>query len=160
MARKPMGEVVHVEPLGTDLVNLAWCLALDASTFPHASIPPLHGYDPLMPARWIARVAGSTGVMGFLATSIRGPVLYISGLAVVESWRRMGVGRALLAVAIATARRQGFSALVLHVSTGNDAAIRLYHNENFRILKRAPGFYSAEHFPDRGDAFEMALLLS
>lgn len=142
-----------VEGLGSDLVALAQAHALDATVFPHSSIPPIFGDDG-PPAVWIARAEPEGPVVGFVATRANRTTLEISGLAVDPPHRRTGIGRALLRAAVRSARARGFATVELHVSTGNAEAVALYASERFRRARRVEGFYSAR-FPDSGDAWVM-----
>jgi RimJ/RimL family protein N-acetyltransferase len=53
------------------------------------------------------------------------------GLMVAKSFRRQGIGRALLAAAVKWARENGITKLELHVFPHNEAAIRLYERFGF-----------------------------
>lgn len=150
--RLPKGAVV--EPVGADLVALAQAHALDATEFPHQSLPPILGGDA-PPSVWIARVDQGGPVVGFVATRVNGLALEIEGLAVETAHRRLGLARALLRAALRSARARGFERVELHVSTGNDAALALYASERFIQAARLPGFYSSPRFPDGGDAWVM-----
>lgn len=143
-----------IEPVGSDLVALAQCHALDATVFPHASLPPILTTDPAAPSVWIARAAGGP-VLGFVGTRAQLGVLEIMGLAVDPSHRRGGIGSALVRAAARSARARGLDRIALRVSTGNVGAIALYTREGFRKAQRVRGFYSAEIFPDGGDAWVM-----
>ncbi len=144
-----------IEPLGSDLVALAQCTALDASIFPHPSLPPV--LDARIPSVLVARMG--TEVIGFVGGVRRGGTLDIVGIGVAPEHRQRGVGRALVRAAIASATERQFSKIVLHVSTGNEAAVLLYTNEGFRITRTLRGYYSARRFPNNGDAYEMTLSL-
>ena len=58
---------------------------------------------------------------------------YINAVAVVETARGKGVGRALLEDAIAQASYLGMSSVALHVDPRNSTAIGLYASEGFEI---------------------------
>jgi ribosomal protein S18 acetylase RimI-like enzyme len=154
VARVRKASSALIEGLGADLVALAQAHALDATVFPHASIPPVFG-DDAAPAVWIARLEPEGPVIGFVATRASRATLEISGLAVDAAHRRTGVGRALVRAAVRSARARGFDTVELHVSTGNEAALALYANERFRKARLVEGFYSAGRFPDGGDAWVM-----
>jgi ribosomal protein S18 acetylase RimI-like enzyme len=143
-----------VEPIGADLVALAQAHALDITTFPHQSLPPVLGGDTA-PSVWVARAEREGPVVGFIATRANRSALEISGLAVDPSHRRAGLGRALVRAAVRSARSRGFSTVELHVSTGNAVAIALYTSERFREETRVSGFYASGSFPDGGDAWLM-----
>ncbi|MBX3190924.1 MAG: GNAT family N-acetyltransferase [Labilithrix sp.] len=144
-----------IEPVGSDLVALAQCHALDATIFPHTSLPPVFASDPLAPAIWIARVEAGGPVVGFVGTRAQQDVLEIVGLAVDPAHRRAGIGRALVRAAARSARARGLDRIALHVSTGNQAAIELYTREGFRKAELLPGFYASRRFPDEGNAYVM-----
>jgi ribosomal protein S18 acetylase RimI-like enzyme len=68
---------------------------------------------------------------GFIAGDIPG-----LGIGVDPSWRGQGIGRALLASTVATAREQGHPALGLSVSERNRVARRLYKRVGFVVVRR------------------------
>lgn len=142
---------------GTDLVALAQCMALDATVFPHASVPLVPGGGP--PSVWVARAEANGPVIAFVATMRRANRLEIVGVAVDPAHRRSGIGRALLRAVIDSARERGLAMVTLHVSTANEGALALYEREGFtahRLLRR---FYSPARFGNGGDAYEMVLRL-
>ena len=144
-----------IEPVGADLVALAQAHALDATVFPHSSLPPVFGGAGVAPVVWIARAEPGGPVVGFVGTRARDGALEISGIAVEPAHQRAGIGRALVRAALRSARLRGLEIVSLHVSTGNAVAIRLYTSEGFRKAERLAGFYSAKRFPDAGDAWLM-----
>ena len=154
MARVRRTTSALIEPLGSDLVALAQAHALDATVFPHPSIPPVFGAD-FAPTVWIARPDYGGPVVGFIATRANRDALEIAGLAVDDPYRRAGIGRALVRAAVRSARSRGMDIVTLHVSTGNAEALALYASERFRKDRRVEGFYSARRFPDGGDAWVM-----
>jgi GNAT superfamily N-acetyltransferase len=87
-----------IEPVGADLVALAQAHALDATVFPHSSLPLVFGGQ--VPVLWIARAEYGGPVLGFVGTRAREGVLEISGLAVTPAHQREGLGRALVRAAV------------------------------------------------------------
>ncbi len=144
-----------IEPLGgDDLVALAQCHALDATVFPHVSLPKVLG----LPSVFVAKDDG--GVVGFAAiSSADRRVMEIRGLAVDPARRRLGIGRQLLRAVVREARARRAGHVLLHVSTANDAAVSLYESERFGVVERVPGFYRGRAFGDGGDAFVMVRAL-
>lgn len=134
---------------------LAQAHALDATMFPHPSLPFVFGGGGVPPAVWIARAEPGGPVMGFVATRAQRGVLEISGLAVEPGHQRRGLGRLLVRAAVRSARKRRLEAVSLHVSTGNAAAVALYVSENFAKAERLVAYYSARRFPDGGDAWLM-----
>jgi ribosomal protein S18 acetylase RimI-like enzyme len=149
---------VLIEPLGSDLVALAQCHALDASVFPHPSLPAV--LAGVAPSVLIARLEAKGPVAGFIASRTKEGMLEIVGVAVESEHRGRGVGRALVRGAIANARSRDLDAVTLHCSTGNLAALELYTTEGFRPARRLHRFYNPARFPDGGDAFVMLLALT
>jgi RimJ/RimL family protein N-acetyltransferase len=76
------------------------------------------------------------------------------GLMVAASWRRRGVGRALLDEAVAWARASGVRKLELHVFPHNEPAIALY--ESFGFEREG---YRRAHYR-RGDEYVDAILMA
>jgi ribosomal protein S18 acetylase RimI-like enzyme len=136
---------VIIEPIGGDLLAFAQCCALDATAFPHSSLPVDSTHAVL-----VARVEERGLVMGFAATQLYGRRLAIIGLAVDPKMRRRGIGRALIRRVKAMAASQGLHEVVLHVAVDNAAAIALYEDEGFHPEKRIRGFYRT------GDAWLLA----
>ncbi len=90
----------------------------------------------------VAEVEGRVG--GFLTLTFEeGPVYvvpearpyaHIGDLAVDESLRRRGIGRALMTAAEAAAAKRGYRELVIGVLSGNTAAEAAYRNQGYRDL--------------------------
>jgi len=136
---------VIIEPIGGDLLAFAQCCALDATAFPHSSLPR-DSTDAVL----VAREEERGPVVGFAATERLGRRLAIVGLAVDRKLRRRGIGRALIRRVKAWAARQGLRDVVLHVAVDNAVAIALYEDEGFVPEKRLRGFYRT------GDAWLMS----
>jgi ribosomal-protein-alanine N-acetyltransferase len=102
-----------------------------------------------------ARVAiaeGSDGLAGFgilhiesmeLENGKSGRAAYVMTLDVDPGYRRVGLGRRLMAAMEAQAQADGCAEMVLHVFTGNVEAIRFYERVGFNRSHRAEGFYGA-----------------
>lgn len=94
------------------------------------------------------------GYAGLLAP--RGaPESDIQTIAVAESARRHGLGRALIGSLIAEARRRGAKEIFLEVRADNPGAQRLYAEFGFEELGVRRGYYQ----PDNVDAIVMRLLV-
>ncbi len=144
---------VILSPVGGDLVAFAQCCALDATVFPHSSLP-----DDATRAVFVARLRSDGPVVGFVATSMKGArarsaigprVVAIIGLAVDLQHRGRGLGGALLLHACREAAKRGLGQALLCVAVSNAGAIRLYESLGFTITRRRLGFYRT------GDAYEM-----
>jgi ribosomal-protein-alanine acetyltransferase len=83
------------------------------------------------------------------------PEAQILDIAVAPDSARRGLGRFLLDVILAHARRLGLKKATLEVRAGNEAALALYRAAGFSVVGRRPRFY-----PDGEDAVLMDLGLS
>jgi ribosomal protein S18 acetylase RimI-like enzyme len=133
-----------IEPIGGDLLAFAQCCALDATVFPHSSLPVDSTHAVL-----VAREEERGPVIGFAATQRLGRRIAVIGLAVDARHRRRGLGAALLSRVVELAQDLDLREVALHVAVKNEAAIALYDREGFRPVRRLRGFYRT------GDAWEM-----
>jgi ribosomal protein S18 acetylase RimI-like enzyme len=87
----------------------------------------------------------SDALVGFVILHIEeaeeGRIGYIITLDVAPELRRRGIAGALMSEAERQAHMDGCAVLVLHVFTGNEAAIRFYAGTGFVRSHRAEGFY-------------------
>jgi [ribosomal protein S18]-alanine N-acetyltransferase len=87
----------------------------------------------------------SDALVGFVILHIeeaeKGRVGYIITLDVVPELRRRGIAEALMSEAERRAQMDGCAALVLHVFTGNEVAIRFYADMGFVRLHQVEEFY-------------------
>ncbi len=90
--------------------------------------------DPLRP--------GDGCLIGFHCFWIVFEELRLMKLAVRESMRRQGIGRALVAEAIGMGMTEGSSRAVLEVRNSNEAAQRLYRELGFVSIGVRRGYYS------------------
>ncbi|MBT2443856.1 GNAT family N-acetyltransferase [Streptomyces sp. ISL-36] len=126
---------------------------LDRSTWSplHAVLPaPEPPYDPFFDARhrpedYLVAESADGVVLGYLRLVPPTPlacnahVRQIQGLAVAESARGRGVGRALLRAALAETLRQGGNRITLRVLGHNAPARALYASEGFAVEGVLPG---------------------
>jgi GNAT superfamily N-acetyltransferase len=84
-------------------------------------------------AAWLRLLPASDPGFGFVAEGI--PELTIG---VIASWRRRGIGRALLRALAAQARSAGVAGISLTVERGNPARA-LYQQEGFRMIANDEG---------------------
>ena len=75
---------------------------------------------------------------------------HIVSIAVLQAFRRRGIGEALLQQALAAMRDRACEEAFLEVRVSNEPAIALYRKLGFSISKRLPGYYR-----DGEDAYEM-----
>lgn len=87
-------------------------------------------------------VALSGGVIGYIGVQEICGEAYITNIAVTESARRCGVGRALLQAACDGARARECEFITLEVRVGNVSARALYESEGFCKVGQRKNFYS------------------
>jgi len=81
-------------------------------------------------------------VIGYVAVVVRNNMGHVFSVAVVERFRRRGIGRALLKEAIDALRRRGIKDFRLEVRESNHAAQQLYRSLGFKEEGKIPGYYS------------------
>jgi ribosomal-protein-alanine N-acetyltransferase len=91
----------------------------------------------------ISVLALSAGeLVGFCVAQMEDQVGYVVTLDVAAPWRRKGLARTLMSALEEKVSAAGGRAMALHVSTGNQAAIRLYEGIGYGRVGTAEGFYS------------------
>ncbi|HTY80302.1 MAG TPA: ribosomal protein S18-alanine N-acetyltransferase [Candidatus Bathyarchaeia archaeon] len=85
------------------------------------------------------RVGGR--VVGYLCLWEIGHEIHITNLAVHPEWRRRGVGRRLLAFAMAEGKARGVTLAFLEVRPSNAQAVKLYESLQFQVIGRRTGYY-------------------
>jgi ribosomal-protein-alanine acetyltransferase len=91
--------------------------------------------EELTDLRRRAVVACDDAVVGYVVTSVVDDVVDLQRLVVHPGHRRRGLARALLAAVREDTR------MLLEVSAGNEAALRLYAAEGFSEIHRRPRYY-------------------
>ncbi|HEY7912864.1 MAG TPA: ribosomal protein S18-alanine N-acetyltransferase [Blastocatellia bacterium] len=81
--------------------------------------------------------------LGFLAGWIVEDELHINNIASHPTYRRLGIGRALLEEAVLAGRRRGAAFILLEVRASNEAAQQLYRKLGFVIIGRRRDYYRA-----------------
>jgi [ribosomal protein S18]-alanine N-acetyltransferase len=62
---------------------------------------------------------------------------------VLSEARRSGLGSALLRESETRLRQRGCTEIYLETAVDNEAALKLYHKQGYRILRTLPGYYHA-----------------
>jgi ribosomal-protein-alanine N-acetyltransferase len=88
---------------------------------------------------WVMREDGR--VIGYLCLWEIADELHITNIAVHPSFRRQGVGRALLGGVLDDARERRLRLVVLEVRPSNTEARTLYERFGFRVIGRRRGYY-------------------
>lgn len=84
---------------------------------------------------------GRRGIVGYLCLWEIGHEIHITNLAVHPEWRRRGVGRRLLAGALAEGIVRGVVLAFLEVRPSNTRALALYESLGFQVIGRRNGYY-------------------
>ena len=97
---------------------------------------------------FVARVAngqaglGSPGLAGYIVARLGADELHINNVAVRDSYRRRGIGRALLDKILAAGKRSRCQCAYLELRAGNSGARSLYEKCGFRVIARRVRYYS------------------
>lgn len=94
--------------------------------------------------RYVIAVDGEGAALGYAGLRAVGVEGDVQTIAVAESARGRGIGRALLAELLAEAERRGVRELFLEVRADNAAARALYESVGFREIGVRPRYYQPE----------------
>ena len=103
------------------------------------TLPQLAGVIS-MPGTWLTIARVDAAALGFALVRSVLDECELLLLAVHPAWRGRGIGGALLADSLKTARRRGIKSMNLEVRASN-TAIKLYENTGFEYVHRRPGYY-------------------
>ena len=96
----------------------------------------------------VARVADSerkrvpTRLAGYIVGRMGADELHINNVAVRDSYRRRGIGRALLNSILEAGKRSRVPYAFLELRAGNSAALALYEECGFQVTSRRTRYYS------------------
>ena len=137
----PEEGLVLREPTPDDMGPL---LYLEAVSFtfdlPDWYIPYIEGKPELVRVAQIGDAV--VGMVLLMLIHDQPEVLYIGNLAVLPEYRRLGIGSALLDWAAEFGKVNGFTALALHVHTGNPNAQSLYLKHGFAVIDLTEEYYT------------------
>jgi len=103
------------------------------------TLPQISGVM-LMPGTWLTIARLDAIPLGFALVRSVLDECELLLLAVDPVWRGRGIGDALLASSLSTARRRGIASMNLEVRASN-SAIKLYEKFGFEYVHRRPGYY-------------------
>jgi ribosomal-protein-alanine N-acetyltransferase len=96
----------------------------------------------------VARIADSehkrvaSRLAGYIVGRMGADELHINNVAVRDSYRRRGIGRALLNRILEAGKRSGVPYAFLELRAGNSPALALYEECGFRVTARRSKYYS------------------
>lgn len=85
---------------------------------------------------------GFPSLAGYIVARLGAEELHINNVAVRESYRRRGIGRALIDKILAAGMRSGVKCAFLELRAGNSAALSLYEKCGFRVTARRNKYYA------------------
>ncbi len=97
---------------------------------------------------FVARIAAAAperrfpNLAGYIVARLGADELHINNVAVRDSFRRRGIGRALLDRILAAGMRKGVKCAFLELRAGNSAALSLYEKCGFRVTARRTRYYA------------------
>jgi ribosomal-protein-alanine N-acetyltransferase len=104
---------------------------------------------------WVYEVGGS--IIGHMVLMTAADEAHLLNITIAPSWRRQGLGKALMRHAMNAARLQHVRVLFLEVRPSNRAAIELYEKTGFEAFALRKGYYPAQQ--GREDALVMRAFL-
>lgn len=138
--------------------DISSVMAIQIASFPDPWTPLAYAmelrHNPS--ARYAVETDGDGAIRGYIGWWETPYGATITQVAVDASRRRAGVGRALVACAVESARSAGCETLQLEVRAANEGAQAFYRSLGFEEVSRREGYYEA---PD-DDAVVMALPLA
>jgi [ribosomal protein S18]-alanine N-acetyltransferase len=93
---------------------------------------------------WVAEAAlpdGSHRVVGMIVTWLIVDEAHVGTIAVHPDYRKLGIGRRLLAICLAATAKKGAVQALLEVRRGNDGARRMYERFGFEVVGVRPRYY-------------------
>jgi ribosomal-protein-alanine N-acetyltransferase len=129
--------------------------AIDRACFAQNTVTVSAELDRPWAELWLARLGEGSPPVGYLLAWHVADELHVLSVATLPAHQRQGVGRALLAHAIAFAARERVRLILLEVRCSNSRAIELYRSLGFGVVGTRPRYY-ADNFED---ATEMSLEL-
>jgi ribosomal-protein-alanine N-acetyltransferase len=111
--------------------------------------------DLMLVARSARKTTGTSTLAGYIVARETAGELHINNVAVRESFRRKGLGSALITEVLKKARELAAKAAFLEVRSSNIAAQEMYSRCGFKSIARRPNYYSEP----REDAMIMTRLL-
>lgn len=133
--------------------------ALHAPSFPDAW--PAEAFRSLIARDGVTVLIGvddEGSPRGFILVQCVAGEAEVLTFCVAEAFRRSGLGRSLLAAALALAAEQGAEQMFLEVGEGNGPALRLYRRAGFGEVGRRAAYY--HHGLDASDAIVMRKVLN
>jgi len=158
LPKSPFSPVLEWRPLRA--ADLAYVAALEASI--HRAPWTLGNFRDALAAGYCARVGEREGrIVAYGVLMLAPGEAQLLNLSVVPDARRQGLGRALLDLFVADARRLGADQMFLEVRVSNTPAIALYEAEgSARVGRRASYYPDRDPLASREDALVMRRALA
>jgi ribosomal-protein-alanine N-acetyltransferase len=144
IAHQPIGQVI-IRRMERKDVSAVYAIDVLSFTLPWSERSYVYDLEKNTAARmWVAEVtdiSGSTRVIGMLVMWLIVDEAHIGTLAVHPDFRRMGIGRQLVQIALDEARQAGAAYVYLEVRRSNLAAQSLYREFGFKQVGVRPRYY-------------------
>jgi len=96
--------------------------------------------DPLA-LNLVASIKGESAICAYLCAQIILDEVHIHNIAVIEDYRRQGIGKTLLEYAEAAGRGKGADSAILEVRVDNEPALAMYTHLGYRRIGRRRRYY-------------------
>ena len=83
----------------------------------------------------------NAGFIAFYANDTKKSIAFLSMIAVLDSYQRLGLGQALLDVALEKSKKRGMQKLQLQVRKDNIKALAFYQKNNFNVFSETEDYY-------------------
>jgi ribosomal-protein-alanine N-acetyltransferase len=142
-------ETIHIRPM--QVGDLEQVQAIDRLSFSLPWPPNAYRYELTEnPASilWVAeacRPDRDCKVVGMIVIWLILDEAHIATIAIHPDYRRIGIGKRLLMVALDDCQKKGARQAMLEVRAGNSGAQELYRKFGFEIVYRRPRYYKDNH---------------
>jgi len=140
---------INIRPMQVDDVEQVCFIDRQSFTLPWPDNAYYHELKDNLAARlWVAeniQLSGERKIVGMIVMWLVLDEAHIATLAVHPDFRREGVGKRLLMVALREAIQSGASQALLEVRAKNQAAQALYGHFGFEVVGCRPRYYKDNH---------------
>lgn len=141
MSQMVAQKIIHIRDIRPEDLRSVYEIAQDSFKDPYPLRLLRHIRDTNPEGFLVAEIGGE--IVGYLIGVLRwGDIGHILAIAVDESYRREGVGSALMINVLDRLKRKGASRVKLEVRASNELAQKFYDKMGFESREMVPAYYS------------------